>query len=104
MEPFKKKLFFYKVELTACAFIVTGFDIVHSKEVNVASVLEIYKSEVIRIIQLKTWMSMWYFPGPAVLLGFLLGSSTQCLIYATETTSADTFTHWRKKMVTTTLK
>ena len=43
------------------AFIVPGFDIVCPKEVNAASVLEIYKAEVIRIIKPKTWMSMWHF-------------------------------------------
>ena len=43
------------------AFIVPGFDIVHPKEVNAASVLEIYEAEVIRIIKSKTSMSMWHF-------------------------------------------
>ena len=42
-------------------FIMPGFDTVCPKEVNAALVLEIYKAEVIRIIKLKTWMSMWHF-------------------------------------------
>ena len=43
------------------AFIMPAFDIVHPREVNAASVLEIYKAEVIRIIKPKPWMSMWHF-------------------------------------------
>ena len=43
------------------AFIMPGFDIVHANEVSAALVLEIYKAKVIRIIKLKTWMSMWHF-------------------------------------------
>ena len=42
-------------------FIMPAFDVIHPGEVNAASVLEIYKAEVIRIIKPKTWMNMWHF-------------------------------------------
>ena len=42
------------------AFITPGYDIIHPEEVNAATVMEIYKAEVMRIIKPKTWMSMWH--------------------------------------------
>ena len=43
------------------AFIAPAYDIIHLEEVNAATVMEIYKAEVIRIIKPKTWMSLWHF-------------------------------------------
>ena len=54
------------------AFIMPGYDIVHPKEVNEASVLEVYKVEVIRIIKPKTWMSMWHFHWTSSATGLLI--------------------------------
>ena len=42
------------------AYIVSAYDTVWPDKINEDSLLQIYQEEVKRIIELKTWMSMWH--------------------------------------------